>query len=125
MYRRFRSYLWHGAASAFLVIGEPAIADAADDVGNLPQWVVRAQQRLALKSAQQREIRRLVDDNTARMQALPHPPAPAQMEALQREFRASLARILDPEQLAGWNLLLEELLGAAHLRNAPMLAGRH
>ena len=125
MSRRFRSFLWQGAASAFLVIGEPGIADAADDVGHLPQWVVRAQQRLALTPAQQREVRRLVDENTAKMRSLLHPPKPAEMETLQREFRVGLARILEPEQLAEWNVLLEELLGAAHLRNAPMLAGRH
>lgn len=56
---------------------------------------------------------------------LPRQPPPAEMETLQREFRAGLARILEPEQLAEWNVLLEELLGAVHLRNAPMLAGRH
>jgi hypothetical protein len=125
MSRRFRSFLWQGAASAFLVIGEPAIADAAEEVGHLPQWVVRAQQRLALRPAQQRAIHRLVDENTMRIQALPHRPGAAQMEAMQREFRAGLARVLEPEQLAEWNVLLEELLGAVHLRNAPMLAGRH
>ena len=125
MSRRFRSFIWQGAASAFLVIGEPGIADAADDVGHLPQWVVRAQQRLALTPAQQREVRQLVDENTVKMQALPRQRPPAEMETLQREFRAGLARILEPEQLAEWNVLLEELLGAAHLRNAPMLAGRH
>jgi hypothetical protein len=125
MSRRFRSFLWQGAASAFLVIGEPAIADAADEVDHLPQWVVRAQQRLALAPAQQCEVRRLVDENTVRMQALPHQPKPAEIEALQREFRAGLARILAPEQLAEWNVLLEELLGAVRLRDAPMLARRH
>jgi len=125
MSRRFRSILWQGAASALLVIGEPAIADQVEDVRSLPHWVVRAQQRLALKPAQQRALRLLVDDNALKMQSLPRQLKPDEMAALQREFRVELARILEPEQLAEWDVLLEELLAAVHLRNAPVLAGRH
>jgi hypothetical protein len=122
---RFRSILWQGAASALLVISEPAIADQVDDVRSLPLWVVRAQQRLALKPAQQRELRLLVDDNAVKLQSLPRQLHPGEMAAVQREFRVGLARILGPEQLAEWDVLLEELLGAVHMRNAPMLAERH
>jgi hypothetical protein len=124
MARRFRTILWQGAASAFLM-GEPAFADPVEEVQNLPQWVVRAQRRLALKPAQQRELRMLVDDNAARMQSLPRQLRTDGMAGLQREFRGGLARILEPEQLAEWDILLEELLGAVHLRNAPTLAGHH
>jgi hypothetical protein len=124
MARRFRSILWQGAASAFLM-GGPAIADLAEDVHSLPQWVVRAQQRLAFKPVQQRELRMLVDDNAAKMQSLPRQSRTEGMAALQREFRVGLARILEPGQLAEWDVLLEELLGAVHLRNAPMLAAHH
>jgi hypothetical protein len=124
MARRFRSILWQGAASAFL-IAEPVFADPLEDRRSLPQWVVRAQLRLALKPAQQRELRVLVDSNAMKMEALSRPLCPEEMAELQREFRIGLVRILEPEQLAEWNVLLEELLGAVHLRNAPMLAGRH
>jgi hypothetical protein len=124
MSRRFRSILWQGAASAFL-IAEPAFAEPADDARSLPQWVVRAQRRLALKPAQQCELRMLVDDNAMKMQSLPRHVHLEDMEALQREFRVGLARILEPEQLAEWDALLEDLLGAVHLRNAPMLAAHH
>ena len=125
MSRRTRSILCH-AASALFVIAEPAFADPVDDVASLPQWVVRAQQRLALNPVQQRELRALVDDNTVRLQSLQERhPTFDDMEALQREFRLELARILEPGQLAAWDVLLEELLGAVHLRNAPVLAERH
>jgi hypothetical protein len=125
MTRRVRNILWQGAASALLVVGEPALAEPVDEVNSLPQWAVRAQQRLALDPAQQRELRALVDENTARLQALQgHHPDAHDMAELQREFRVGLAQILAPEQLAEWDSLLEELLGAVHLRNAPMLAER-
>lgn len=124
MSRRIRSILWHGAASALFVMAEPAFADPVDEVNSLPQWVVRAQHRLGLSGAQQRELRTLVDDNNVKMQALPRQFQPEQMQALQREFRAGLARILEPEQLAAWDTLLEELLSAVHMRNPPMVAGR-
>ena len=125
MSSRIRSILWQGAASALMMSG-PAFADPVTEVASLPQWVVRAQQRLALKPIQQRELRALVDDNTVRLQSLQQRhPTFDDMDALQREFRAELARILEPEQLAAWDALLEELLGAVHLRNAPILAERH
>ena len=125
MSSRIRSILWQGAASALMMSG-PAFADPVTEVASLPQWAVRAQQRLALKPAQQRELRALVDDNTVQLQSLQERhPTFDDMEALQREFRVELARILEPEQLAAWDALLEELLGAVHLRNAPMLADRH
>jgi hypothetical protein len=123
MARRFRSFLWQGAASAFLIT-EPAFAEPVDDVFSLPQWAARAQQRLALKATQQRELRVLLDDNSARMHALP-PLCAEEVTAMQREFRVGLARVLEPAQLAEWHVLLEELLGAEHPRNAPVLAGRH
>jgi hypothetical protein len=44
------------------------------------------------------------------------------MAGLQREFRDSLALILSASQLTEWDVLLEELLGEVHLRNAPRLA---
>lgn len=127
MSRRIRSILCQGAASALLVIGEPTFADPVEGSNSLPQWVVRAQQRLALKPAQQRELRTLVDDNTSRLQALQgHHPTGDDLAQLQREFRVGLGRILDAEQLAEWDSLLEELLGAVHLRNTPVLAeSRH
>lgn len=124
MARRLRSILWQGAASAFL-IAEPAFADPVEDLRSLPQWVVRAQQRLALRPAQQRELRMLVDDNSVKMESLPRHFRPEEMQALQREFRLGLARILEPGQLAEWDALLEELLGAVHMRNAPVLAWHH
>lgn len=125
MARRICNILWQGAASALLVIGEPAFADPVDEPSSLPQWVVRAQQRLALKPAQQRELHALIDDNNAKMQLLPRQPHPGDLQRLQREFREGLGRVLEPAQLAEWDALLEELLGAVHLRNAPMLAERH
>jgi hypothetical protein len=125
MSRRIRSILWQGAASALFVIAGPAFADPVEAV-DLPQWMVRAQQRLALRPLQQRELRALVADNTVRLQSLQETrPTFDDMEALQREFRVELARILEPDQLAAWDALLEELLGAVHLRNAPMLAELH
>jgi hypothetical protein len=124
MARRLRSILWQGAASAFL-IAEPAFADPVEEVRSLPQWVVRAQQRLALQPAQQRDLRMLMDDNSVKMRSLPRQLRPDDMEALQREFRVALARILEPAQLAEWDVLLEELLGTVHLRNTPMLAERN
>jgi hypothetical protein len=125
MSRRIRSIVWQGAASALFVMAEPVYADPLE-VNHQPPWVVRAQQRLALKPEQRRELRALVDDNTARLQALQEGhPTFDDMQALQRAFRVELARILDPGQLQAWDTLLEELLGAVHLRNAPMLAERH
>lgn len=126
MSRRIRSILWHGAASALFVIAGPALADPVDEVGDLPRWVVRAQQRLALNSRQRHELRALVDANTVRLRSLQERhPTFDDMQSLQREFRLELARILEPEQVAAWDALLQELLGAVHLRDAPRLSRRH
>jgi hypothetical protein len=125
MTRRIRNLLCSGAASAFFAVAGTTLADSIGEPGDLTQWVLRAQQRLALKPAQQRELRALVDDNTLRLQALQRlPQARAEMAAVQREFRAGLGLILSPDQLVEWDLLLEELLGQVHLRNAPVLAER-
>jgi len=100
---------------------------------SLPQWVLRAQERLGLKPVQQRELRTLVDSNSDRLREL-QARYPAgddansrraqldEMAAVQREFRVGLTAILSPEQIAEWDALLEELLGEVHLRNAPRLA---
>jgi hypothetical protein len=126
MSRRIRNSLRQGAASVPLLIAGPAFADPVEDAGSLPQWVARAQQRLALTPPQRRELRALADANTARLQSLQkRHPALDDLETLQCEFRGKLARILEPGQLAAWDALLEELLGAMHPRNAPVLAGRH
>ncbi|HEX6398106.1 MAG TPA: hypothetical protein VFZ95_11825 [Steroidobacteraceae bacterium] len=121
---RFRSILWQGAASALLV-GEPAIADPPGDTRSAPQWVVRARQRLGLQAAQQSALRILVDDHAAKMQSLPGQLRREELESLQQEFRAGLSHILEPGQLAEWDLLLQELLGAVNLRHAPALPIRH
>ena len=135
MASRFRSYLFQGVASALVTCATPAFADPIDDPSGLPRWMVRAQHRLALKPAQQRELRELVDQNTTKLAALQRRLAQHdgegrararndEMAALQREFRVGLGAILSPEQLAEWDALLEELLGEVHLRIAPMLAER-
>ena len=126
MTRRFRSLLCTGAASAFFAVAGPTLADPVAESGDLTQWVLRAQQRLALKPAQQFELRALVDVNTVKLQALQRLSGARleQMAALQREFRAGLGLILSADQLVKWDLLLEELLGAVQLRNTPMLAER-
>ncbi len=131
--RRFRSLICKGAAAAILVCAGDAPAEPVNDVRSLPQWVLRAQERLGLQPAQQRELRALVDANAGRMRELQERLAArtdvdtrAQrdgMAALQREFRDNLAAILSPQQLAEWDALVEELLGEVHLRNAPRLAG--
>jgi hypothetical protein len=126
MARRIRSLLCSGAASALFAVAGTALADPVVESGDLTQWVQRAQHRLALKPAQQRELRALVDDNTVRLQALQRLPQARleEMVAVQREFRAGLGLILSPEQLVQWDLLLEELLLEIHLRNTPVLAER-
>lgn len=132
---RFRSYLYQGAASALFACATPAFSDPVEESANLPRWMVRAQQRLALQPVQQRELRELVQLNTSKMAALQRrlelqsgdERAHArhdEMAVLQREFREGLAAILSPDQLAEWDTLLEELLGEVHLRNAPLLAER-
>lgn len=126
MARRFRSLLCSGAASALFAVAGTALADPVVESGDLTQWVQRAQHRLALKPAQQRELRALVDDNTVKLQALQQSRQARleEMAALQREFRVGLGSILSPDQLTQWDLLLEELLGEIHLRNTPILAER-
>jgi len=126
MTRRIRSLLFSGAASAIFAVAGTALADPIVETGDLTQWVQRAQQRLALKPAQQRELRALVDDNTVRLQALQRSPQVRreEMATVQREFRIGLGLILSPDQLVQWDLLLEELLGEVHLRNTPVLAER-
>ena len=130
---RIRSILCLGAASALIVCVEPTLADPEPAVTSLPQWVLRAQERLGLQPAQQRELRTLVDANSERLRELRErqaelDPADARrtqreaMAALQFEFRGDLARILTPDQLAEWDALIEELLGQVHLRHAPTLA---
>jgi hypothetical protein len=118
MARRFRSLICNGAATALLVCSGAAVAEPPAETRSLPQWVLRAQERLSLKPVQQRELRALVDENSIRMLAL----RPGGMAELQREFRLGLAEILTPEQLAEWDTLIEELLGEVHLRNAPRFA---
>jgi len=118
MTRPFRSLICNGAATALLVCSGTAVAEPPAEPRSLPQWVLRAQERLGLLPAQRLELRALVDENTARMSALP----PGGMPDLQREFRQALAEILTPGQLAEWDALIEELLGEVHLRNAPRIA---
>jgi hypothetical protein len=113
--RRIRSILRQGAASALLV-SEPATADPADDAGRLSRWAGRAQQRLGLTPAQQRALQVFIGEQTVK-QSLPRQSRAAPVEALQHEFRAGLARILGPDQLAEWDLLLEELPGALHVHH--------
>lgn len=124
MSRRIRSIMCQGAASALFVVAGPTFADPADESASLPQWMLRAQQRLALKPAQQRGLRTLVDENSVKVQAVSGRASHEHVEALRREFRVGLADILSPEQLAEWDALLEELLGAVHLHHAPLLARR-
>ena len=133
MNRRIRTILWRSAASALLACAGPALADPEPSVTNLPQWVLRAQERLGLQPAQQLELRTLVDENSERLRELRERHAYLDssdarrtqreaMAALQSEFRGELARILTPSQLTEWDALVEELLGQVHLRNAPRYA---
>ena len=133
MTRRVRSILCHGAATAWFACVGPSFAETGATPTSLPQWVLRAQERLGLQLAQQRELRTLVDQNAERLrewresQAQPESAEARRkqrdaMAALQLEFRGRLAEILTPAQLAEWDALIEELLGQVHLRNAPRLA---
>ena len=122
--------LCRGAATALLacsgaVSGEPAVT-------NLPQWVLRAQERLGLQPEQQRDLRLLVDANAGRLRAVGERHADGktadsrqarlqEMADLQIEFRAGLNHILTAAQLAEWDALIEELLGQLHRRNLPRL----
>ena len=129
---RMRFLLCGGAASALLACGGAAVADTPRMVTSLPQWVTRAEERLALQPDQERELRRLVDGNAERLDGLrerfPGDSAEARrarrtaMAGLQMEFRHGLAAILTPRQLADWDQLVEELLGQVHLRHGTRLA---
>ena len=115
-----------------LACAAPLPAECADEITSLPHWVLRAQERLALAPAQQRELRSLVDVNADRLRELQARYAARRdaagclaqrqdMATLQLEFRDRLTAILSSEQLAEWDVLLEELIGEVHLRNAPRL----
>jgi hypothetical protein len=124
MATRIRSMICGSALTLFACTGT-TLAEAADEITSLPQWVQRAQQRLALLPAQQRELHVLINDNSEKLEALQERAAKLrrqELESLQREFRHELARILSDAQLAQWDALLEELLGEVHLRNLPLLA---
>jgi|SRR5262245_43941189 len=134
MTSRFRHLFFRGAASALFACATPAFPDPVEESGNLPQWMVRAQLRLALQPDQLRELRELVDLNNSKLAALQLRPDPRtgdeqlrarrrEVTSLQREFRDGLAAIMSPAQLAEWDKLLAELLGEVHLRNAQLLAG--
>jgi hypothetical protein len=70
MTRRVHSVWFHSAASALFACLGTAAAEPAPEVTSLPQWVLRAQQRLAFNHTQQRELHSLVDENSARLSAL-------------------------------------------------------
>ena len=103
---------------------------------SLPQWVVRAQERLGLDPSQQWDLRVLVDANAERLREMRERYAGQdtndsrrgqrdEMAALQLRFRSELRGILTPEQLSEWDELIEELLGQVHLRHAPRMADSH
>jgi hypothetical protein len=124
------------AASSLIARAGAEAVDPEAQATSLPQWVWRAQQRLALDAAQRRELRALVDENSGRLRFLQSGLAadPADdplrrrrdaMADLRREFRDDLALILTGAQLAEWDALLEELLGEAHLRHLSRRGGTH
>jgi hypothetical protein len=133
MKRLIHSIICRGAAGALFVCFGAASAEPPSGITTLPQWAQRAQARLGLSATQQQQLRALVDENSERLRQLQlryagESSAPAhraqrdEMAGLQREFRGSLAVILSASQLTEWDVLLEELLGEVHLRNAPRLA---
>ena len=131
MGQRFRYMICNGTATALLACANAVPAEPLAEVRSLPQWVLRAQERLALEPAQQRELRALIDANAERLRELQARHASSdsdrgvqrhELAAVQAEFRYGLAAILTPEQLSEWDSLVEELLGEVHLRNAPRLA---
>jgi hypothetical protein len=134
--KRFRSALCQAAVSALLACAGDAVADPRPPATSLPQWIMRAQERLGLQPGQQRELRLLVDGNAVRLDEMrlrfAHDSTAgasrAQREAMagiQLDFRQGLAGILSPEQLVEWDVLVEELLGQVHLRHAPRVAVTH
>jgi len=126
-----------GAAFADLELADPKPANAeptssGTKITSLPQWLLRAQRRLALEPIQQRELRQLVDGNSERLREMQARQADRsatgslgaqreEMAALQQQFRDALGGILSAGQLSEWDVLIEELLGQVHLRNAPRL----
>lgn len=113
-----------------------AWADPEPDAGGLPEWVLRAQERLALNATQRRELCLLVDENSERLRTLQNRYAVAspddsgraqreEMAGLQRKFRGDLALLLSGEQLAAWDALLGELLGKEAVHRLPPMAGAH
>lgn len=134
MARRLHSLWFHGAASALFAWMGAAWAEPVPESDSLPQWVQRAQERLALNAEQRRGLCLLVDVNSERLRTLQNRHAVAnpddsgrvqreEMAALQRAFRGDLALILTTPQLAEWDALLAELLGESQL--PPQLAGTH
>ena len=135
MSRRIRYMLCRGAATALFACAGAA-ADPEPVVISLPQWVVRAQERLGLDPSQQWDLRVLVDANAERLREMRERYAGQdtndsrrgqrdEMAALQLRFRSELRGILTPEQLSEWDELIEELLGQVHLRHAPRMADSH
>ena len=125
-----------GAVSALLACAGEAVADPQPPSASLPQWVMRAQERLGLQPGQQRELRVLVDASAGRLDEMrlrfaDDSSADARralrlaMAGIQDEFRQGLAEILTPGQLVEWDALVEELLGQVHLRHAPRVAVTH
>ncbi len=132
---RFLHYFFRGAASALFACATPAFADPVDDPANLPQWMQRAQQRLALTPSQQRELRELAEQNTSSLAVLQRRlelksgdvaarDRQDVIAGLQREFRAGLSTVLSPAQLTEWDALLQELLGEFRRPEVTALAGR-
>lgn len=108
-----------------LVCAAGNAAEPQADPRSLSQWVLSAQERLALAPGQQRELRALMEESSSRMTTLQSRRVRREEVAvLHREFREGLVAILKPEQVAEWDALVEELLREVHLRNAPILAGR-
>jgi|KBSSwiStaDraftv2_1062776.scaffolds.fasta_scaffold428289_2 hypothetical protein len=131
MGQRFRYMICNGTATALLACANAVPAEPPGEARSLTQWVLRAQERLALEPAQRGELRALIDANAARLRELQARYAAsdadrglqrAELTAVQLDFRRRLVAILTPGQLAEWDALVEELLGEVHLRNAPRLA---
>src|SRR5262245_45020013 len=99
MTRRVRSLLCKGVATAIVACAVPVdSAEPNDDSRSLSGWVVRAQERLSLKPAQQRDLRLLVDLNSGKLRDIQvrYKDSPSEharisqlqdMQALRVEFR--------------------------------------